>query len=283
MRPFEADGWHCPFCEWAPERTHGCIDLTSDDASRVEGFDADFFARLAEAEEGHFWFEYRSRLLRWAVNKFFPAGDSFLEIGCGNGFILSAIKREHPGLRVYGSDIFYEGILNARSRVPEADFFRMNALRIPFVHEFDIIGAFDVLEHIEADTEALAQMYKATKRRGGIILTVPQHPFLWSRQDEIGHHKRRYRRAELVRKVTTAGFEVVMVTSFITVLFPMMLVSRLLGRLTNDDRCEGGRELRLPSPVNGMFGRICDAEMVFIRKGLSLPLGGSLLCVGVKK
>ena len=64
----------------------------------------------------------------------------------------------------------------------------MDARRIPFEDEFDVIGAFDVLEHIKEDEQVLVQMHRAVKSGGGIMLTVPQHMFLWSEQDVQAHH-----------------------------------------------------------------------------------------------
>ena len=77
----------------------------------------------------------------------------------------------------------------------------MDARRIPFEREFDVVGAFDVLEHIVEDEDVLGQMFKATRPGGGLLVTVPQHPFLWSASDEHAMHQRRYSRAELRRKV----------------------------------------------------------------------------------
>ncbi len=75
---------------------------------------------------------------------------------------------------------------------------QFDACAIPYKAEFDVIGAFDVIEHIEEDTAALTQMYQALKPGGGLLITVPQHRFLWSAVDEMSYHKRRYHRNELI-------------------------------------------------------------------------------------
>ena len=80
----------------------------------------------------------------------------------------------------------------------------MDARRIPYEAEFDVIGAFDVIEHIYEDAAVLQQMHRAVRPGGGIIVTVPQHRFLWSKQDEFSCHFRRYTRGELMSKVSCA-------------------------------------------------------------------------------
>ena len=100
-----------------------------------------------------------------------------------------------------GSDLFCEGLTYAQERTPNATLIQMDARRIPFRDEFDVIGDFDVREHVEEDDVVFGQMFRATKRGGGIMVTVPQHRFLWSAADVFGHHRRRYTGKELVKKV----------------------------------------------------------------------------------
>ena len=85
-------------------------------------------------------------------------------------------------------------------RVPDAALMRMAARRIPFDGEFDVVGAFDVIEHIEDDRAVLREMHRAAVPGGGILLTVPQHPFLWSEFDRQARHVRRYTAPELREK-----------------------------------------------------------------------------------
>lgn len=132
-----------------------------------DGFKADFFASLAEVEAGNFWFESRNCLLTWALSSYFPNTKTFFEIGCGTGFVLSGIRREFQDIKLFGSDIFTEGLAYAKERVPDAEFFQMDARNIPFKNEFDVIGAFDVLEHIEEDESALFNIFRAVKSGGG--------------------------------------------------------------------------------------------------------------------
>src|SRR4029077_3610296 len=145
----------------------------------------------------------------------FSYAQTFLEVGCGTGFVLTGVRRQFPSVQVAGTDIFTEGLAFARQRLPCVELFQMDARRIPFEAEFDVIGAFDVLEHIEEDEQALGELFRCCRPGGGIVITVPQHRFLWSAADEYAYHKRRYSRRELISKVRMAGFEILRVTSFV--------------------------------------------------------------------
>ena len=281
-KSFKADEFYCPVCGHSPEVNDGHLTFSPELSAGYDGFEAKFFDRLAVLEDGNFWFESRNRLLIWALQRYFSDARTFLEIGCGTGFVLSGIQREFPDLTLYGSDIFSEGLVYAGNRVPAAMFSQIDARNIPFENEFDVIGAFDVIEHIEEDEIVLSQIFRAVKSGGGIILTVPQHRWLWSKSDEIACHKRRYSKKGLAAKVENAGFHILRMTSFVFFLLPLMTVSRLRWRLGTTEQKDSGSELRQPRLINLLLTRICDIERSFIRNGASLPVGGSLLCVGVK-
>jgi SAM-dependent methyltransferase len=250
-------------------------------AETGEGFDASYFGRLAELEPGSFWFRSRNRLLCWALEHYFPDAQSFFEIGCGTGFVLAHVRKEFPQLTVAGSEVFSKGLSFASGRLPGVDLFQMDACQIPFENEFDVIGAFDVLEHIGDDELVLSQMHRAVRKGGGILLTVPQHSFLWSEVDEYSRHVRRYSVSELKAKVKRAGFKTMKATSFVSLLLPLMLVARLKQRPANRE-FDPAAEFRLSAPANYLLERIMNIERTMIRLGVAFPTGGSLLLVAKK-
>ena len=277
--PVGDHGLQCPICFHQTKRLDGHWAFAPELAEHNEGFEAEYFPRLAQLEAGNFWFRSRNRLVIWSLLRYFPKAQSFMEIGCGTGFVLSGIQKNLPKLNVCGSEIFSAGLSFAAQRLPGVELFQMDARRIPFRDEFDVVGAFDVLEHIEEDAEVLRQMYQATKKGGGILITVPHHPFLWSASDDFARHARRYKTRELSNKVRKAGFEILRITSFVSFLLPLLVVSRFKQRLSKQE-FEPSSEFNINSALNIALEKILDAERTLIRAGLSFPAGGSLLLVG---
>lgn len=270
---FDSPGWHCPNCGHSPD-DHG--HYLSFVPEALDGWEGQFFEKLAEVESGHFWFESRNRLLIWAMQRFAPSARTFLEIGCGTGFVMTGVQAAFPALTVSGAEYFGEGLSFAAQRNPRAAFYQMDARSIPFENEFDVIGAFDVLEHIREDEQALAQIFKALKPGGTLLVTVPQHQFLWSVVDDYSHHQRRYSRTELVSKARSAGFEIACVTSFVSLPLPLMLISRLQKAPTLDN-FDPMAEFKISPLVNGVLTQMLTIERSLIKAGLSMPAGGSLL------
>jgi SAM-dependent methyltransferase len=179
-----------------------------------------------------------------------------------------------------GSEIFADGLVYAKARLPNVELYQMDARCILFECEFDVVGAFDVLEHLVADENALAQIFNAARPGGGLLVTVPQHPFLWSASDKYAMHQRRYSRAELRRKVECAGFEIERITSFNSLLLPLMIWSRMHQNRHGD--LQPWRELEISPALNKALESILNIERLMITKGVSFPAGGSLLLIGRK-
>ncbi len=273
--------WTCPACGFVPRQIDGFTILAHELALGGAGYPPEAYAELAMLEAGNFWFRARNQLIIWAMQRHFPNVQRYLEIGCGTGFVLTSVAQAYSQARVTGSEIFSTGLPFASERLPNAELLQMDARHIPYEDEFDVIGAFDVLEHIEEDEIVLGEMKRALRSNGGIILTVPQHPQLWSRQDGYACHVRRYKIGELREKVRRAGFQVAFETSFVSLLLPVMAVSRLMQskkQVVEDELAE----LRLPMLLNSTFEAIMKAERILIRLGVRFPIGGSGLLVAKK-
>ncbi|WP_206120588.1 class I SAM-dependent methyltransferase [Stenotrophomonas sp. TD3] len=238
------------------------------------------FAELASLESGSFWFRARNQLLVWALRRHSPDLRSFLEIGCGTGFVLDGIAQAFPGARIAGSEILSAGLPFAARRMASADLFQMDARRVPFDTEFDVIGAFDVLEHIEEDESVLSEIHRALVAGGAAIFTVPQHQWLWSSIDEHACHVRRYRTGELREKLIRSGFQVELETSFVSLLLPMMLASRLSRKDVPEQ--DANAEMRLPRILNQLLLGVMAVERGLIKSGIRFPIGGSRLVVARK-
>jgi len=137
-----------------------------------------------------------------------------------------------------------------------------------------------VVEHIAEDETVLRQAWRALKPGGHLVLTVPQHPWLWSAADTYASHERRYTAAGLHGIVRAAGFEIRRSTSFTTLLLPAMVASRWRWRAgaTYDPLSE----FRISPMVNRGLERVLDLERKAVQAGLDLPVGGSRLLVARK-
>lgn len=279
---FAQQEWNCPACGVEPRRLHGFSAFAPELASDNGQFDPKFFGELAALEDRNFWFRARNELIVAALARFFPAARRGLEIGCGTGYVLAALERRFRQTDFTGSEIFTEGLAHARSRLKRSELIQMDARCIPFRDEFDLIGCFDVLEHIEADETVLAQIRLALRPGGGILLTVPQHPFLWSTYDEVACHVRRYSRAEMAGKLARAGFRVAWATSFVSLLLPVMLLSRVVRGQAKAADFDVLAELRVSPGTNTLLGWVMNCERSLIRAGARLPWGGSLLMVAFR-
>ena len=241
------------------------------------GYDAAVFEELAALEPTSFWFRGRSRVIRWALRRYFPAARSFLEVGCGTGYTLTALRSAGAHLDLAGGDVHPEGLAVARRRLPGVPLFRLDARTLPFDAAYDVVGAFDVVEHIPEDEQALDALARATRPGGGVLLTVPQHPWLWSPVDEAAHHQRRYTRPELVAKIRAAGLEPLRVTSFMSLLLPVMAAARK--RAASAAEYDFRSEFGLPRVVDRSLEAVVSLECALLRSGVSFPAGGSLLAV----
>lgn len=271
----------CPQCGFQPERKDRFTIYAPDMASNGGGFKDVYFSDLANIEAGNFWFRARNRLIIWAVGKYMPTARTLLEVGCGTGFVLNGISAAYPQIKLLGAELFTAGLAFAASRLPSIEFIQMDARNIPFASEFDVVGAFDVLEHIEEDRLVLDQMHEALMPSGIMLLTVPQHAWLWSSSDDYACHVRRYSAKDIHEKVERAGFKIVLSTSFVATLLPAMLISRLLNKRALDE-FDALAEFRISPWLNRLLEIIMNAEILLIRCGIRLPWGGSRLIVAKK-
>lgn len=273
--------WRCTSCGWTPTFESGVALTNPEDRGRVVGVDPAAFAELDAMEAGHFWFESRRKLIVAMLDRFAVGADSYLEVGCGGGFVLDGVARSRSWRRIVGVELHAEGLAIARGRLPEnVELIQANA-DTPLVEGvFDVVGAYDVVEHIPDDSAALSVMSRALKPGGLILLTVPQHMWLWSSSDELALHQRRYRRGELEAKLRSIGFDVIFSSSFNALLLPLAIVSRLMPGRTSEQRMQ--QEARPGALVNSTLRGILEAEVALTRAGFRWPAGVSRLVAARK-
>ncbi len=271
----------CQQCDYHVEKIDGFMAFAPEYAHGGGGYPAEVFAQLYVHEDNYFWFRVRNDVILMLLQQFAPTMQSFFEIGCGTGYVMNAVAQRFPPTKIFGGELFVNGLHFAAQRLPSAVFMQIDARFMPFDAEFTVIGMFDVLEHIVEDTQVLQSAYTALQLGGFLICSVPQHQWLWSHVDDYAQHQRRYERGELEQKMCDAGFTVQRSTSFNSLLLPAMYVSRLLQRKQIQSP-DGMGEFNIPPFVNRLFELILRVELWFIKRGINFPLGGSRIVIAQK-
>ena len=280
-----SEGYICRSCDRLYPIVEGFPSFV-DRRVTVDSFDASAFTRLLKIEQRHFWHVGRCELIFDVISRNIPHSSDcrMLEIGCGNGGVLDLLRRNNIDME--GGDIFIEGLRCCRERTGSAPLYQIDVLALPFKEEYEIIGLFDVLEHIEDDEKALSEINVALKKEGHLILTVPAFQVLWSQKDETARHRRRYSKKNLIAKLELSGFSVHKITYFVCFLFPLLAFMRLIGRLFYKQKDQDGGstdsiENKIIPIVNQFFLLSLRIEKYLIRN-INLPFGASIIVTAKK-
>ena len=241
-------------------------------------------------EDRHWWFASRTRALNAVMDRLLPKTPDFclLDVGCGAGNMIHHLSRYG---RVKGLEIDPRPVKVARQRGYDVDQFDVTQ-PMPFDdNTFDAVTALDVIEHNEDDLAILADSFRVLKPGGHLIITVPALMWLWSHNDDINAHVRRYTAPELREKLTKSGFQVRRITYNNFFVFPLAAALILLRRSSRAepelashhlDKEEYQVEMEPASPpVNAVLTLVGRIEAALIG-GLDLPIGTSLIAVGQK-
>ena len=237
------------------------------------------YAGLYELEERYWWFVGRRRIVAALLESIDPPGAPrlrVLDVGCGTGGNFALLDRWGE---VAGVDDSAEALRFCVQR-GRRSVLQASAGRLPFAAEsLDLITALDVLEHLQDDRGALAEFRRVLRPGGHLVLTVPAYRFIWSEHDEALHHKRRYVRSEVRRKVAAAGFAIRRASYAISAILPVAVVFRIAQGLrpSRGDRPKTGY-ISLPGPANRLLAGYLALEARWLRRG-SLPAGLSIVCV----
>jgi SAM-dependent methyltransferase len=209
-----------------------------------------------------------------------------LEVGCGTGNTLRVLEHACTRGTVIGMDLYDEGLRIARRRV-RCELVQGDIGNIPVPGDFDLIGAFDVLEHLPDDARALRDLRQRLCPGGRLLLTVPAHMTLWSYADDAAHHCRRYAPDQLRQVLEDAGYTVEYLTQFMSVIYPLVwagrrIAARQAGRAAGERAFELlSRELRVVPVWNELLSWLLAMELPRLRAQKAVPFGTSLLAIAV--
>lgn len=239
----------------------------------------------ADMDRKSFWYRHRAEIFT-SVAKRFAQDDLFLEIGCGNGSV--SVRLQEEGFNVIGIEPDLQSVRNARARglrhIIHGD---PNELQ-PTTDALGMLGIFDVLEHVQDEYSFLKKAGTFLRNDGLLLCAVPCHNILWSAEDDIAGHVRRYTCTSLAKVCQRAGFQVLYSTYYFSFLLPAIFMLRSLPYrvgLRNSRTADATqREHTLPSsPVGAGLSSILAWEQKRIRYGRKIPFGASCLLVGQKK
>jgi len=232
------------------------------------------YQQMAELDDRHWWYRARRRILADLIRReaSLPAKARILEIGCGTGHNLSMLSGfgHVDGLELDDEAAALSekrlGRKVMRSPLPELD-------QVP--DNYDLIGAFDVIEHIEDDHAALAAIATKLKPGGKFMMTVPAHPWMWTAHDVANHHKRRYSKRALRSLIESSPLKLERLGYFNSLLFPIAVAERAASKLRGKDN---GDVSLPPAPLNSALEALFASERYLVGR-LPLPPGLSLFAV----
>ena len=243
--------------------------------------EATVYEQFAHLEEGHFWFKGRRAIFFDLIERSLNGRRDLqiLEVGCGAGGMLAPLSRFG---HVHGVDIAHDYMQHCKRR----GYKRVvtgSGYDLPFAdNSFDLVALFDVIEHIEDDHRVLSETKRILKPDGQVFISVPAYQFLWSQNDRVAQHLRRYTSGRLSRVLANAGLEPRKLTYFNTFLFPLILPAVLVLKLKEmvfglpDSQTNLSHDFK--EPVNSMFAWLMGAERYLLRH-MEFPFGHSLIAI----
>jgi len=231
-------------------------------------------------EADYWWFVGRRKIIfdQIADLPLSPEKSLILDAGCGTGLITTYLNRYG---RTLGADASEEGLRFCKSRRLK-DLVLTDVQKPPLKSDrFDLIVALDLLEHLEEDTLALKEFYRICKAGGHLLVFVPAYEFLWSGEDVVSQHRRRYTARELSDKMQESGFSIKKLSYVNTLLFPLICLVILFNRFFRPETLSRSNLHPLPASLNRILTGILKSEAFFLKK-IDFPFGASLLCLAVK-
>lgn len=238
------------------------------------GMESVEYTLMEDVEETMWWYHGLHSNIIGALSKYAPQALSLLDAGCGTGGMLKIIHGKFPAMRLHGLDISEQACIAARAKSgAEVALGSVDALPHPD-RSFDALISLDVLGYDLDVHAAVSGFLRVLKPGGHAILNLAAYQWMLSYHDKAVGQSHRYTRSGAVKLLREHGFRIRTATYWNTILFPLMVAQRKLVRSS------GASDVRPFHPlVNNAFKTCLAIERAFIRGGLALPFGGSVLIV----
>jgi SAM-dependent methyltransferase len=224
-------------------------------------------ATMASEETG-WWEVERAHWVRGRVAALTRPGSVIVDVGCGRGTMLGASGFTDRVIVNVDSHRWSEW-----KERPAVHHVVAAADALPFRDEsFDLVGSFDVLEHLVDDEGSVREQARIVRREGTVVAAVPADPKLWSAHDVAVGHQRRYQRASVRALMRTGGLATTRVTGFFSFLWLPALLARGRAARASEPATGGGLVAR---GVRLAIGALASIERAVLR-WVDLPVGTSL-------
>ncbi len=240
--------------------------------------DKGYYIEYFDLERNNWWFKARLEIIRTQVKKIANGRNdlSILNIGIATG-ATSVMLEEFGKVKSVEYDTDCYAFVKERLNI---DLEQGSILELRFEDEsYDLVCAFDVIEHVENDKLAASEMMRVCKKGGDVFVTVPAFQFLWSHHDVVNQHFRRYTRKEL--NALFPGIKPVFTTYINTLLFFPISFIRLMSKLIPFKREGSGSDFGLIKSdfLNTLFYQVFLSENTLLKSRIDLPLGVSVLSI----
>lgn len=229
---------------------------------------------MEDLGDTYWWYRARKEIVCDTVKRFVPQNSKLLDFGSGSGGIAKTLGAD--GYKIVAADV--SPVALAACQKAGLDTLDLNT-SWPAAQSVDCILACDVLEHVQGDIELLQKLRVALCPRGFLIATVPAYDFLWSGEDYISNHVRRYTRRVLEKRIRTAGFIIEWCSYFNALLLPLITAYLFYKRLMRPRDMYVSDIRRLPEWQNTILYEIFAMERSILHR-FRFPAGASVLLVG---
>lgn len=236
---------------------------------------------LYKLEQKHFWYQALHKNIIDTLKELFSQGNKIkiLDAGCGSGLLLQKLQQIGTA---FGFDLSEYALKFCLQRQLK-NISRATVQHLPFEADmFDAVISADVLYHrnVPEDRKALLEFYRVLKTGGSLVLNLPAFEFLRSAHDIAIHTQRRYKKKQLELLLRSCGFKINQCYYRNWLLFPFMVLSRLLRKVHMKAKPESDVSLP-PAFLNNTLTKILFADDWLARQ-VPIPAGLSIFCVATK-